>query len=184
MQLCSINFYLLIIASFIAQNASYAQNRVKWVTPEKISEKITKGDKMYIIYFQYHGCKWCKELENTTLLDDHTARFINQNFYPVRINAAEKIEIGGETYKTVKIDKFEFNEFAVEMLNGRMSFPSIVFLNEKFEKVGVYQNYYAVEDLQKLLAYYAGQHYKNTLFRHYSDRYCKDSHFNNLVHDK
>jgi thioredoxin-related protein len=181
--------YKLLIVYFLAIFSvvnSSAQNRIKWVKPESVFNKNRFSDKYFLLYFYYNDCKWCKHLEATTFVDDHTAKFINQKFYPVKINAVgnEKINFNDKIYKTVEIDNFDFNELAVELLNGKMSFPALVILDQNFQKIGVHQNYYNVDDFQMILAYYVGGHYKKTLFKYYSSNYCKDSHFNNLVSDK
>ena len=104
----------------------------------------------------------------------------------MKINAVsnDKIQFNDKTYRTVEIDNYDFNELAVELLNGKMSFPALVILDQNFQKIGVHQNYYNVDDFQMILAYYIGGHYKKTLFKYYTNNYCKDSHFNNLVSDK
>ena len=181
--------YKLLIVSFLTLflvlNSS-AQNRIKRVKPEAIFNNNKVSDKYYFLYFYYNDCKWCKHLETTTFTDDQTAKFINQKFYPVKINAVsnDKIQFNDKTYRTVEIDNYDFNELAVELLNGKMSFPALVILDQNFQKIGVHQNYYNVDDFQMILAYYIGGHYKKTLFKYYTNNYCKDSHFNNLVSDK
>lgn len=176
---------IFLFVSGVYAKAS-AQNRIKWIAPSAAATKQNTPAKYYFLYFYYSDCKWCKHLEQTTFTDDYTARFINQKFHAVKIDATteDKVEFNHETYKSVSVGKYEFNELAVELLNGKMSFPAIVILDEKFNRIGVHQNYYNVDDFQMIMAYYAGGHYKTTLFRHYSNNYCKDSHFYNLVSDK
>ncbi|MFZ1702880.1 MAG: thioredoxin fold domain-containing protein [Saprospiraceae bacterium] len=163
-----------------------AQNRIRWVKPSISNDIKTDAEKYYLIYFYYNDCKWCKHIETTTFTDNYTARFINQKFHPIKINAVgdEKLIFNNEVYKTVQVGKYDFNELAVELLNGKMSFPAIVILDQNFQKIGVHQNYYNVDDFQMILAYYIGGHYKKTLFKYYSNNYCKDSHFYNLVSDR
>jgi thioredoxin-related protein len=165
---------------------SFGQNMIRWVEPVRVSEKVEKGNKMFLLYFHFNGCKWCKSMEAGAFQDDHTARFINQHFYAVKVNAldAETINLGQQEYEPVTVGKHDFNGLAVEMLQGRMSFPAIVVLNEKFEKIGVHHSYQSLDEFQKILAYYAGKHYKNTLFKHYSSSYCKESHFNSMVSNR
>ena len=175
--------FICIIFSFFLIPTLYSQHRVKWHDAKELDTKVTKGDKKYIIYFYYDGCKWCKTLEENSLSNDQIAKFINNNFYAFRINAIyeDKITIKGHTYTSVPINKYEFSELAVDLLSGNMSFPSLVFLDESFNKIQVLHEYVNPTDLEMILTYFAGDYYQNTLFRKFARSYCKDTHFNTLV---
>lgn len=177
---------LLIVFILSSVGIAKSQNRIKWKPTGELADVKAGSDKLYFIYFYYNDCKWCKQLETTTFLDDYTARFINKKFHAFKIDAVseEKIEFNEKIYRDVRVGKFDFNELAVLLLNGKMSFPAMIILDEKLQKIGVHQNYYNVDDFQMILAYYAGGHYKTTLFKHYASNYCKDSHFYNLVSDR
>lgn len=188
MYLNNVHFRFIFLICLIAgwHSTAKTQNRIKWAQSGVLSSSKQSNEKYYLIYFFYNDCKWCKHLETTTFTDDYTARFINQKFHAVKIDAVEngKITFNGDDYTGVKVGKYEFNELAVQMLNGKMSFPAIVILDEKMQKIGVHQNYYNVDDFQMILAYYVGGYHKTTLFKYYSNNYCKDSHFYNLVSDR
>lgn len=181
-----VNIFFLIVFLLSYTGIAKSQNRIKWKPVDNLAHVKAVSDKLYFIYFYYNDCRWCKELETTTFLNDYTARFINQKFHAYKINAVseDRIEFNDKIYRDVKVGKYDFNELAVSLLNGKMSFPAMIILDEKLQKIGVHQNYYNVDDFHMILAYYAGGHYKTTLFRHYANNYCKDSHFYNLVSDK
>lgn len=178
--------YLLIGFLLLAAGITFGQNKVRWVSWDNVTEKINKGDKKFIVYFYYDGCKWCRFMEESTLSSDHLARFINHNFYAFHINASssDKIVIGDKSYTSVRIGKYDFHELATDMLGGNMSFPSIVFLNEQFKKLGTYDQYIDIQNFEMLLSFYAGDHHKRTMWRKYANNYCRESHFNTLVNGK
>ncbi|MBK9734366.1 MAG: DUF255 domain-containing protein [Saprospiraceae bacterium] len=161
----------------------FGQNNIKWTNLDLVSEKVQNSNRKFIVYFYYDGCKWCKFMEETTLNNDHLARFINQNFYAFRVNALseEKLVIGDRSYTSVRIGKYDFNELAADLLSGNMSFPSFVFLDEKFNKIQAYEGYLDMHNFEMILSYYGGNHHKNTLWKRFSNNYCRDSHFNSLV---
>jgi len=162
------------------------QNKVRWTSWDVVNEKISKGDKKFIVYFYFDGCKWCRYMEDYTFTSDHLSRFINNNFYPFRINAAssDKIVISDHAYTSLRIGKYDFHELATEMLAGNMSFPSIVFLDEQFKKLAVYDQYIDSPNFEMLLSFYAGDHHKRTMWRKFANNYCRDSHFNTLVNGR
>lgn len=162
------------------------QNKIRWQSFDNINEKLTKANKKFIVYFYFDGCKWCRYMEDNTLANDQISKFINQNYYIYKVNAlhGNKIVVGNRSFTSVHIGKYDFNELATELLNGDMSFPALVFLDEKFNKIQSIEGYYSQEEFEVLLSYFAGNHHKNTMFKKFANNYCKDSHFNSLVNEK
>lgn len=178
--------FLILGFCFLSSLSIYSQNKIKWNTWETLSDKIEKGDKKFLVYFYYDGCKWCRVMEESTFSAGHIAKFVNQNFYAYRLNALStgKLMVADKNYTSVKVGKFDFHELAVELLSGNMSFPSVVFLNENFNKLATFDSYMEIPKFEMLLSYYVGDHYKDTLWKKYCNNYCRESNFNSLVNDK
>jgi thioredoxin-related protein len=125
-------------------------------------------------------------MEETTFSSDNIARFINQKFYALKINAlsSDKIVVADKSYTSVRIGKYDFHELAADLLAGNMSFPSVVFLDEQFQKLATYDSYMDEPNFEMILSYYAGNHHKCTMWKKFTNNYCRDSHFNSLVNDK
>ncbi|MCB9310927.1 MAG: DUF255 domain-containing protein [Lewinellaceae bacterium] len=160
-----------------------AQNKIHWISTDKINQTIKKGDKKFIIYYYINGCKWCHYMDDSTLSNPSIAKYINQFFYPIKIDAMSenKIQVGEQTYGTQQVGKYTFNELALTMLNGRMSFPSIVFLDNQFNKIQTFDTYMDVPDFEIVVTYFGSDHYKKTMFRRYAHSFCREQHFNNYV---
>lgn len=178
--------FILFSISLIIVFPAISQNKIKWHQWENLSEKIQKADKKFLIYFYYDGCKWCRVMEESTFSAGHIAKFVNQNFHPFRLNALSsgKLLVADKTYTSVRIGKYDFHELAAELLSGNMSFPSVVFLDEKFHKLAHFDSYLEIQKFEMLLSYYTGDHHKNTLWKRYCNNYCRESNFNSLVNDK
>ena len=178
-------FYKGIIFSFVIGFAfpATAQNKIKWASWDVVHEKVQKGDKKFMVYICYGGCKWCKQMEDSTFSDGQVARFVNANFIPLKLNASskDKIVISDKTYVTRQQGNHEFSELAIKLLNGNMTFPSIVFMDEQFEKITSYNQFIDLDNFEMLLAYYAGDFYKKTLWKHFVCSYSRDKHFNTFV---
>lgn len=179
-------FLLSVLLLVLIIDPLSSQNKIRWLGWDKADEKIDKADRKFMVYIYYDGCKWCRYMEDNTFSGDHIARFVNQNFYPYRINAlsVEEIKIADKSYKSSRIGKYDFHELAVTLLDGVMSFPSVVFLDEKFKKITGFESYLDQHNFEMILSYYAGNHYKNTMWKRYANNYCRDNHFNSLVNDK
>jgi thioredoxin-related protein len=181
----SVRLFLFSVACIFALPL-IGQNKIKWTSNEMMVEKIEKGNRKFIVYFYFDGCKWCRYMEETSFQNDNVAKFINQNYYSFRVNASsnEKLVLDNKVYTSVRIGKYDFHELAADLLAGDMSFPSIVFMDEKFKKIQAYSGHIDLHDFEMILSYYAGNHHKNTIWRRFANNFCKESHFNSLVNDK
>lgn len=181
----NLRFIVVIFTCFII-SPLLSQNKIKWNSWENLSGKIDKSDKKFLLYFYYDGCKWCRVMEESTFSAGQIAKFVNQNYYAFRLNALSsgKLMVADKTYTSVRVGKYDFHELAVELLSGNMSFPSVVFLDEKFHKLANFDSYLEIEKFEMLLSYYTGDYHKKTPWKRYCDNYCKESNFNSLVTDK
>jgi thioredoxin-related protein len=178
------NLRLLLIYFIIFIAApSFSQNKIKWNAWETLAEKMNFGDRKFIVYLYYDGCKWCRLMEESTFSNDGIAKFVNQKFYTYKLNAqySGKIVVADKTFTNEKLSKFEFHELAINLLGGDMSFPSVVFLDEKFNKLVHFDSAINAEDFEMILSYYGGDYYKKVLWKRYASNYCKDRHFSTLV---
>ncbi len=177
------NFISLFLILSISASA---QNKIKWESWDVVNEKISKGNKKFIVYLYFDGCKWCRYMEESTFRNDQTSKFINNNYYSFRINALsnDKIVVGNHAFTTVRIGKYDFHEFAAEILMGNMSFPAVAFFDEKFNKINVEEGYTDTDNFEMILSYYAGNHYKNVLFKRFANNYCRETHFNSMANHK
>lgn len=104
---------------------------VKWMTIEEAMKAFEKSPKPLLIDFYTDWCGWCKHMMKTTYSDPGIAQYINNQFYPVKLNAEGKdtITFLGKTYKPTSPEPRTVHEFALEKLGGKLSYPSTIFMN-------------------------------------------------------
>ena len=83
------------------------------------------------------------------------AEYINENYYAVKLNAESRDSITflGTTYKHMEQGGRGYQELAVSLLNGQMSYPSIAYLNEKMQLLGAVPGYKTPQSIEPLLNY-------------------------------
>jgi len=114
-----------------------------WYTLEKAADANKENKKFIFIDIYTDWCGWCKKMDQSTFLDSAVVTYMNEHFYAVKMNAESKDPIA---YKEVLYEykmyaTKGYNELAVNLLSGQMSFPSFVILSKKEVKLGTISGY-------------------------------------------
>lgn len=152
------------------KNGAQATSAVNWMSWEDAIAALEadkkagrKGKKIFVdIYTDW--CGWCKKMDKETFQVPKIAAYLNQHFYPVKFNAEQKenISFSGNTFKFVPQGARGYHELAVALLDGKMSYPTVVFLNEKVEMLQRVPGYLNVPTFDCILHYLAEERYLST----------------------
>lgn len=116
-------------------------------------------------------CGWCKRMDQTTFQDTAVIKYMNENYYAVKFDAemSDTIVFGGYTY----VNEGGVNgrrgthQLAAAMLQGRLSYPSYVFMNENNQLLTVAPGYMDAKDIMPVLSYFATDAFKKQSFNDY-----------------
>ena len=137
---------------------------IKWYTFEEAVEMNKTEPRKFLIDVYTDWCGWCKVMDKKTFTDDKVKAYVNEHFYAVKLDAEQKEEI------TFNENKFEYvanagrrgiHTLAYSLLDGKMSYPSIVYLNEKFERIAIAPGYKTPEQIMTDLEFAAEEQYLN-----------------------
>lgn len=162
---------LVVIAqSFMDNNVSFAKDDskgpVKWYTFEEAVNLQKKNPKPIMVDVYTSWCGPCKMMSKNTFGNPIIAKYLNDNYYPVKFDA--------ETRDSVKFNGYVFanknpegtqrpvHDFAVSILEGKLSYPSIVFLNEDIKKLHTVLGYHTPEQFEPYIKFFANGKYKDT----------------------
>ena len=136
--------------------------KVKWFTIEQAVELQKKETRKIMIDVYTDWCGWCKKMDAETFDHPVIAEYLNANFYPVKFNAESKepITFSGKTFVNENKGGRSSHQFAIALLQGQMSYPSIAYLNEKLEPLGAVPGYYSAKDFEPLIKYIEEDKYK------------------------
>ncbi len=147
-------FTLLLIPTLLFAN-NPEPKEVQWMSIEKALELSKTNPKPIILDIYTDWCHWCKVMDKKTYTDHTIVNYINQNFYAVKLDAEQKepITFKGEKFEYVASGRRGYHQFAASILQGKLSFPSTVFLNKKQELVQAVPGYIKTPMMEKLINY-------------------------------
>lgn len=146
---------------------------VNWLTLEQALEK-SKTEKRKIFVDMYTDwCGWCKHLDSTTFVNANVARYLNEHFYPVKFNAEQEKDIvfKDKTYKFKKNGSRGYHELAALWLNNRLSFPTVVFLDENQQLIQPVPGYQDATKMQAIINYFGSDSHKKTPWETYEKNF-------------
>ncbi len=149
-----------------------AEGAIQWMTWEEAIKKSEKTPKKIFVDVYTDWCGWCKKMDQSTFADPQVVDYVNKNFYAVKFNAEqpEPITYKGYTMKFVANGRRGYHELAYSLLDGRLGYPSYVYLDEQQNRITVSPGFKPVDAMMKELQFIAGGHYKTTSFENFQPK--------------
>ncbi len=150
---------------------------IKWVSLAEAQANVKKAPKPIMIDVYTHWCGPCKMLASKTFTDPKLAEYVNKNFYAVKFDAesGEEVTFNGKTYKNptfnpaMKTGRNGTHELtqAIGSVEGRIAYPTVVYMNENLEIIAPVQGYMTPEQIEPILKYIGEGAYKKQDFPSY-----------------
>lgn len=174
---------LVVIAqSFIDNNITInkddSKGLVKWYTFEEAVNLQKKTPKPIMVDVYTSWCGPCKMMSKNTFGNAIIAKYLNDHYYPVKFDA--------ETRDSVKFNGFVFanknpegiqrpvHDFAVSILEGKLSYPSVVFLNEDIKKIQTVVGYYQAEQFEPIMKFFGSGKYKEGSYEDFQKTFVSE----------
>lgn len=115
-------------------------------------------------------CGWCKKMDKDTFQNAEVAAYMTENFYMVKLDAEQKepIDFGGKTYTFVRSGRRGYHQLAAALLQGKLSYPTVVFLDENLKMLSPVPGYQKPDAFLKIARYFGDNIYRDTSWEAYS----------------
>ena len=144
---------------------------IHWMTLDEVQVAMKKKPRKVYMDVYTDWCGWCKVMDKKTFSHKEVIRYMNKNFYAVKLNAErqDSVMFMGRMYGFVPA--YRANQLAVDLLGGRMSYPTSVILEEHFQNPAPIPGYLDVTMMEKILKYLGENIYKTKQFPEYEKEF-------------
>jgi thioredoxin-related protein len=162
----------VLILGVLLSTVTIAQEKIQWMSIEEayaltLSEEDPK--KIFIdVYTDW--CGWCKRMDKATFQNAEVAAYMNTNYYNVKFDAEQKesVTILDNTFKFIPQGNRGYHELAAALLNGKMSYPTVVFMNDKFELLSPVPGYQEPKGFMQVAKFFGDDVYKVQSWQDYT----------------
>ncbi len=154
--------FALTIVLLISGWNSFAQDtEIKWLSLEQAINLNVTHPKKILVDVYTNWCYYCKVMDQNTYSNPKVIAYINSNFYPVKFNAEQKenLHFDGKDYKYIPSGLRGYNEFAVALLGGKLSYPTTVFFDTKTQVITRIPGYLDAKNYEPILVFIGDNHY-------------------------
>jgi thioredoxin-related protein len=141
---------------------------IHWITSiDELQAKMQQSPRKIYVDVYTGWCGWCKKMDGVTFTNPEVVKYINNNFYALKLDAERKdtIHFMGKTY--FFNPQARCNTFAAELLKGNMSYPTSVLMLENFQSPTPIPGYHDVAEMELFLTFFGDNIYKHQGFEEY-----------------
>lgn len=144
---------------------------INWMTWDEVQVAMKKQPKKVWVDVYTDWCGWCKVMDRKTFSNPDVIKYMNEHFYAVKFNAESKEDVMFMGKKYSFAPEHNANELAAKLMNGQMSYPTFVFMEENFLNHSPIPGYQPVPQMELILKYLAEGKYKTVKFDEYSKNF-------------
>jgi len=151
----------LFLCSFVFYYEGETE-KIKWVTFQEAVELNKKEKKKIFIDVYTDWCGWCKVMDKNTFSHPVIAKYMNEKFYSVKMNAEMKdtIVFNGATFVNPNPKQMRStHQLAASLLSNKLSYPTTVYLDENFSLLTQVPGYLQPAQMEPMAKYFGENSY-------------------------
>ena len=161
----------LMVQPLISDKNLIKKEQLHWMTLQEAETAMLKERRPMLIDLYTSWCGWCKVMDKKTYSNKQVIDYVQDKFYPVRINAEtqENLNWGNKLYGFNS--QYRANDLAVYLTYGQLSFPTTVFIptdGSGPQPIAGYQN---PRDFELIVKYFGEGRYGKESFEQYQQAF-------------
>jgi thioredoxin-related protein len=101
--------------------SKYDPNGIHWMSFEEAVKLNDAKPKRIFIDTYTEWCGWCKKMDAATFKDPAVIKYMNDNFYAVKLDAETKDTIDFHNKQFTYVADYKTNQIAIDLMQGQMS---------------------------------------------------------------
>jgi len=168
---------MIAVFFFAAANFASAQAEINWVEMSEVEALMKKEPKKVLVDVYTSWCGPCKMMNKTTFSDPEVVKYINEHYYAIKFDAEgeEAITFQGKEFRNDNFDPAKTRgrnsthdlTRAIAPVNGRIAYPTIVYMNEEFQILSPVQGFQKPEQIMPILSYFGEDIYQQMEWQEY-----------------
>ncbi len=151
--------------------SSYAQE-ITWLSWNEATElaKTDAAPKKIFVDVYTDWCGWCKKMDKDTFQNAEVAAYMEEKFYMVKLDGEgkEPIEYRGKTFKFVPSGRNGYHELAAALMQGKMSYPTTIFLDEEMNMLSPIPGYQKPDVFLQIAKYFGDNIHQEKKWEEYT----------------
>jgi thioredoxin-related protein len=164
----------IFLLSSIATPKPEGKEKIEWLTLEEVSAKMKNDPRPVIIDLYARWCYWCKVMDKKTYNHSKVVDYINEKFYPVKLDAESKQTLQWDNRNFNFNPGLKLNDFSVYVTNGQLSFPTTVIYTSIKEAPATIPGFMSPDEIEPVLKYFGENYYKREGFQEFLKSFKKD----------
>ncbi len=160
---------LFLLSCFVLVSCSLSA-QIEWLSWEEAVKKNRQQPKKILVDVYTDWCGWCKTMDKKVFADPVIAAYVKEHFYAVKFDAEQKetLKYDGHTFNfNTEIGRRGSHELAYALLDGRMSYPSIVYLDENRDRISISPGFKPADKFINELNFIKGGHYRTKTYQEF-----------------
>lgn len=157
----------------VAEKKAGESSQIEWLTFEEAIKRQQEEPRKIMVDLYTDWCGWCKRMDASTFGNEMIGEYLNEKWYAVKFDAEQKeaVMYKDEAHNFVASGRRGYNELAHRLTKGRLSYPTIVYLDENADIIQAIPGFKDAKAQDKILKFFGENHFRDQTWADFQMEY-------------